>query len=170
MRQEARAVARASPRSKECMRERKEKSRSRDKRTKNVAPVVERVDRETVLPVIQEELVVFNERHLTGVVRAETHVESEEKTVDIPLHRDEVDVQREARNEVLAAPLEPWYEGDTLVLPVMEEVVVVQKQVVLKELVRITRKRSETIEQKRVTLRRQRVDVTREPAREDDGT
>ena len=55
-------------------------------------------------------------------------------------------------------------EGDTTVLPVVEEVVVVERRLVLKEEIRIRRLRSTERHQETVTLRTQDAVVTRTEA------
>jgi stress response protein YsnF len=54
-------------------------------------------------------------------------------------------------------------EGETIVVPVVEEVLVVERRLVLKEEVRIRRVRSTERHQERVTLRRQEAAVNRLP-------
>ena len=52
-------------------------------------------------------------------------------------------------------------EEDTLVIPLLEEVLVVEKRLLLKEEVRITKRRMETHRPQRVTLRREEAVVER---------
>jgi hypothetical protein len=47
------------------------------------------------------------------------------------------------------------YEGDTMVIPIFEEVLVVEKRLVLKEEIRVTRRRTSFRSPQRVTLRRE---------------
>lgn len=61
-----------------------------------------------------------------------------------------------------AAPVR--YEGDTMIIPLYEEVLVVSKQLVLVEEVRIRTQRSERHEPQPVTLRREEVSVERRGA------
>jgi stress response protein YsnF len=53
------------------------------------------------------------------------------------------------------------YEGETLVVPVLEEVLVVQKQLLLKEEIRITRHRKPVRMPQNVLLRSEQVTVER---------
>jgi stress response protein YsnF len=53
------------------------------------------------------------------------------------------------------------YEGDTLIIPVIEEVLVVEKKLLLKEEVHITKYVGETQQEKTVTLRSEEVSVER---------
>jgi stress response protein YsnF len=70
-----------------------------------------------------------------------------------------VDVQRVPMNQQVDALLEVRYEGDTLVIPVIEEVLVVEKRLMLKEEVRVTRRTVQTPIQQPVTVRKQEVIV-----------
>ena len=48
-------------------------------------------------------------------------------------------------------------EGDVLVIPVLEEVIVLQKRLMLKEEIRITKRSQQIIEPQAVTLRREEI-------------
>jgi stress response protein YsnF len=63
------------------------------------------------------------------------------------------------RDEEVQESRQPWYEDDTLVIPVYEERLVTEKRLVLTEVIRIRRKtKTEQIEV-RDTVRREVVDV-----------
>jgi len=71
---------------------------------------------------------------------------------DEALFSDDVTVERVAVNRLLDAPVETRQEGDTTVIPVMEEVLTIQKRLLLKEEVRITRKRTEVREPRKIRM------------------
>jgi hypothetical protein len=75
-----------------------------------------------------------------------------EVLVDESLFSEEVSVERVPVNRIVDTPAEIRQEGDTTVFPVMEEVITVQKRLLLKEEVRITRKRTELREPRRVIM------------------
>jgi uncharacterized protein (TIGR02271 family) len=114
-----------------------------------------------VIPVIEERLEVEKNRRETARVRVRKTVESEDKVVEDMLVEQAYDVQHVPVNRVIEGPVEPRYEGDTLVLPVVEEVLVVEKRLMLREEVRITRKRQEHRSPQTHTLRREKVQVDR---------
>jgi uncharacterized protein (TIGR02271 family) len=64
-------------------------------------------------------------------------------------------------NRVVDGPISVRSEEDTLVIPLLEEVLVVEKRLLLKEEVRITKRRVETHMPQRVTLRREEAVVER---------
>ena len=83
------------------------------------------------------------------------------EVVDLPLTREEVSVERVAVNRVVDGPVETRREGDTWIVPVLEEVLVVEKRLMLREEVRITTRRTEVAEPQTVTLRREEAVVER---------
>jgi uncharacterized protein (TIGR02271 family) len=118
----------------------------------------------TSLPVIEERLSVGKRTVDTGRgVRIDKQVHTRHEQVDMDLVRDELLVERVAVDEAVdpdALP-ETRTEGDTLVIPVLEEVLVVARQLRLKEEVRITRRRVAARAPQDVALRREEVTVTR---------
>jgi uncharacterized protein (TIGR02271 family) len=123
----------------------------------------------TVVPVIAEELAVGRRAVERGRVRVSKQVREREEVVDLPSVAEDVVVERVPVNRVVDAAPAPRQEGDTWVVPVMEEVVVVEKRLVLKEEVRITKRRTESHDPQRVTLRTENVKIDRISAGSDGG-
>lgn len=121
---------------------------------------------ETLLEV-EERLRVEKQVQETGRVRLTTRVETREETVDEPLLREAVEVERTPIGRYVDAPAEIRQEGDVTVVPVHEEVLVVEKRLLLKEEVRLVRRRTTAREPQEVTLRRQHVEVERLPPTDD---
>jgi uncharacterized protein (TIGR02271 family) len=95
-------------------------------------------------------------------VRIAKQVHEVQETVDLPLVQEQVQVERVRVDRFLAQPASLRYEGDTLVIPVMEEVLVVEKRLLLREEVRVTRARRASAHRETVRLRKEHVEVTRE--------
>jgi uncharacterized protein (TIGR02271 family) len=114
-----------------------------------------------VVPVIEETLDVHTTPVETGRIRLRKVVHEWEETVDPPLLHDEVVVERVPINRVVEGPVSVRSEEDTLVIPLLEEVLVVEKRLLLKEEIRITKRRVETHAPQRVTLRREEAVVER---------
>jgi uncharacterized protein (TIGR02271 family) len=112
-----------------------------------------------VLPVLQEVLDVHTSPVETGRVRIRKIVHEHEEVVDPPLLRDEVVIERVPINRAVEGPISARSEEDTLIIPVLEEVLVIEKRLLLKEEVRITTRRVETHVPQRVTLRREEATV-----------
>ncbi len=117
------------------------------------------------LPVVREEVEVGKRRLETARVRVRKLVDFQDRVVDVPLKREEVEVRRVAVNR----PVEPGQvpvareDGEVLIVPVLEEVLVIEKRLVLKEELHITRRQRESRAPQRVKLKSERVVVEREP-------
>jgi uncharacterized protein (TIGR02271 family) len=115
-----------------------------------------------VVPVIEEELQVGTREVESGVVRVRKTVSEENVVVDEPLRRETVEVERVPINQVINAPAVVREEGDTTIIPVMDEVLVVEKRLMLREEIRVTRRQTETHEPQTYTVRREEVTVERD--------
>ena len=116
---------------------------------------------QAVVPVVEERLLVGKREVETGRVVVRKRVVEEQKAFDQPLSREEVAVERVPIGRYVDAPAGNRQEGETLIVPVYEEVLVIEKRLMLKEEVRITRRVGEVLQTEEVTLRREVVDVER---------
>ncbi len=117
-----------------------------------------------VIKVLQEELQVGKRVVDTGKgVRVHKAVTERQEKVDVPLMHDELQIDRVAVGQIVNTPDLPVtrYEGDTLVVPIIEEVLVVQKQFLLKEEVRITKRKREEHTPQTVVLKSEQVTIER---------
>lgn len=117
-----------------------------------------------VVPVVEEHLHIDRRQVDTGRgVRIAKTVAEREEVVDVPLGHDEIEVVRVPVNRTLGLGEQAIarHEGDTLIVPVLEEVLVVEKRWHVKEEVRITTHRRETHSAQRVVLRSEAVAVER---------
>jgi uncharacterized protein (TIGR02271 family) len=89
-------------------------------------------------------------------------VEEHLETVDLPLQRETVEVKRVPLGEVVSQPSSTRQESDTLIIPVFEEVLVVEKRYRLVEEIHIRTQRTEHREVLQVTLRREKVTLERD--------
>lgn len=124
------------------------------------------------IPVRQEELQVSKERVDTGRgVRIEKTVREQPQLVDEVLQHDEVDVQRVPVDRIVAPEDAPAhrYEGDTLIVPVLEEVLVVEKRIRIKEELHISRRVHEERVRDTVVLRSEEVSIERFDERRHEG-
>jgi uncharacterized protein (TIGR02271 family) len=101
------------------------------------------------------------ERNRTRITK---QVHTEEETIDTPLQQERVQVERVPVERIIDSPVTSYYEGDTLVIPVMEEVLIIEKKLFLKEEVRVTKYVGKTAHQETVTLRKEAVTVERMPS------
>lgn len=114
------------------------------------------------LPVLEERLQVAIERFDAGAVRVRIVTEERVEGTEVELVSTEVRPTIVARGVEVAQKLEPYVDGEDLVVPVYEERTVVERRLFLKEEVRLTRVRSEQRERLDVPLRRERAVVERQ--------
>ena len=116
------------------------------------------------LTLVEERVTVGKQEVETGRVQVFTRVEEHQEKVREALRHDDVVVERVPVGRVVDSAPSPRQEGDRLVIPVVEEVLVVEKRLVLKEEIHIIRtSRIEQFEQD-VTLRAMHADVQRTTA------
>lgn len=113
------------------------------------------------LPLAKEELVVSRRKRERGRVRITKRIRAREALVEEPLRHDELDIERTTIQRAIEHIPEPRYEEDVLVIPVVEEVLVVHKQLMLKEEIRIRRRSVERPHRERVVLRSEEAVVER---------
>jgi len=125
---------------------------------------------EVRVPVIEEEATIGKRRVETGRVSVRTVPREREELVEETLESVEVDVERVViEREIDKAP-DVREEGDTLVIPVVEERLVIRKQLFLREEIHIHRRRTVSQYRQNVTLRSQEVVVDRQDAAARDRT
>jgi uncharacterized protein (TIGR02271 family) len=114
------------------------------------------------IPLIEEQLIAGKRRVETGRVRVRTVVEEEERIVREQLARDHVEVERVPLDvEVDEVPPVREEDGVTIV-PVVREVLVVSKKLILTEEVRLRRVTTFEESAQPVILRTQRALVERD--------
>ncbi|HEY0656982.1 MAG TPA: YsnF/AvaK domain-containing protein, partial [Pyrinomonadaceae bacterium] len=118
-------------------------------------------DSATIIPVIQEEIVVDKYIVEKGKVRVSKRISQHEEIIDEPLFHEEVKVERVPVNKIIDASPSVRQEGDTLIIPIVEEQVFVQKRLVLVEELRVRKEVIETHQPLKVTLLKEQVEVNR---------
>jgi len=115
-----------------------------------------------VIPVIHEEIEVSKRKVETGAgVRINKSAHEEERTVDLPLVEERVEVERVPIDKAVDGPVAVRHVGDTIIVPVVEEVLVVQKQLRLVEELHIRKTRTEKHAPQTVVLRKEEATVER---------
>lgn len=117
------------------------------------------------IPLVEEELRVEKMTLDTATVTVEIETQEEMAHVLDQLSRHEVDISRLPVSREVDAPEAPRREGDVLIIPIMEEVLVVRKQLRVTEELRIALRLTEVPIEQSVPLRKQSVRVQRSPAR-----
>lgn len=112
-----------------------------------------------VVPLIEERARIDRKRVQTGTVRVVTRTTEREEFISEPLVREEMDVQRVPVNQPVDHPPSIRHEGERIIVPVVEEVLVVEKRLVVREEIHLVPRRTTETYEQRVTLRRQEADV-----------
>lgn len=115
-----------------------------------------------ILPLVEEELTVSKRTVETGKVRVRTETQWRTGHARADLFRDHVEVERVAIGREVDQVPPVREDGDTVIVPVVEEVLVVEKRLMLKEEVRLKRVRSVEHVDEAVRLRAMQAFVERE--------
>lgn len=118
-------------------------------------------DMERRLPVIEEELVAGTRQVKTGSVRVQKHVSKQTRQIDTPLLRETVEVRRVEVNRVVESPPPVRREGETIIVPVVEEELIVTKRLVVKEEIHLIKRRTHDKTTQEVVLNRETAEVQR---------
>jgi uncharacterized protein (TIGR02271 family) len=116
---------------------------------------------ETSIPLVQEKLTVAKRSVETGRVRIRTVVDEKLVRVSEQLERDDVTIERVTVNREVTEVPAVREENGVLIIPVLEEVVVVEKRLLLKEELHVHRnRRSEPVDEA-VRLKSMRAEAER---------
>ena len=115
-----------------------------------------------VIPLVEERVSATKREVETGRVRVRTRVEERQETVRADLARESVEIQRVPMNVEVSDMPAVRQEGGTTIVPVVEEVLVVEKKLMLVEEVHLRRTRSIEEHTQPVTLAAQRAEIERE--------
>ena len=113
------------------------------------------------LGLLAEELVVGKENVETGRLRISKHTRTREAVVDEVLLHERADVETIPIGRQISEVPPIRQEGDTTIIPIVEEVLHTERRLFLKEEVRITRRRISEQFQDHVTLRYQEAVISR---------
>jgi stress response protein YsnF len=117
---------------------------------------------EEIIPLVEENATISKRQAVTGHVRVQTVTDAIEEVAQANVQRETVEVTRVPVDKIVETAPGIRTEGDVTIVPVVEEVLVVEKRLVLKEELHIRRRiETETVEVP-VTLRKQRAIVERE--------
>jgi uncharacterized protein (TIGR02271 family) len=120
-----------------------------------------------VIPVIEETLTVDKITLTTGTVKVTKLIEDREVAITEMFAQDDVEVERVRVDREVDGPVAVRYDGDTIIIPLLEEVVVVEKRLRLREEVHIRRRRTSRTIDTPITLRHEDVRVERVDANSD---
>jgi uncharacterized protein (TIGR02271 family) len=116
---------------------------------------------DTVLPLYAEDVSVTRRKVERGAVRLRVQTETREHVVDENLTLERVEIERIAIGRPVDAAPPVRVEGDTIVISVVEEIVVVERRLVLKEEIRLQRVQTTERHREKVILREQEATIER---------
>ena len=117
-----------------------------------------------VIPLYADELSINRREVERGGVRVSVPTNTREHVVDEPLTNTRVEVKRIPIGRIVEAAPPVRTEGDTIIIPVMEETIVVERRLILKEEIILRRIYTAGRHRERVSLREQEAVIERQPA------
>ena len=114
---------------------------------------------EVVIPIVEERLIPDKRAVELGELRIHKHVDEVEEAVRQAVTRDDLIVERVQIDRPLDAPVESRQEGEWTVFPIMREVLVVKKQLILVEEVRVRTQRVTEEQEVRELTRHERLEL-----------
>ena len=114
------------------------------------------------IPLVEERLSVAKRQVESGRVRVHVTVEEREEVVTEQLLRDELQIERVPRNVRLTEIPHVRLEGNMTIVPVVEEVLVVEKALMLVEEIHICRRSVPEEAQIPVSIRSERARIERD--------
>lgn len=121
------------------------------------------------IPLHEEQARVARRSVERGRLRIDKVVSERKALVDELLAQEDVEVERVAVGRAVAAPPPAREEGDVLVIPLLEEALVVERRLILREEIRVRRIRSTVRHREEIPLRTEEARVTRIPAGQGSG-
>ena len=132
-----------------------------EQRMNNEEPLLEIKDErgELIIPLIAEEMSVSVKKVETGGIRVHKIVRESTEIIDEPIIREHLDIERVEINQFVETAPAIRYEGEVMIVPVLEEVVVTQKRLLLREEIRLVKRREEISNPQQITLRREEINL-----------
>ena len=124
-------------------------------------------DQPTTIPIAEDEFSVHVEKKVSGWVRVTTQTHTLTETAAADLRHEDVQIKRVPVGIEVRQVSDIRVEGDTTIVPVFEEILVIEKRLVLKEEIHITRSASIERAEIPVALRKQEAIVEREKPTEE---
>jgi uncharacterized protein (TIGR02271 family) len=118
-------------------------------------------ERPIVVPVVEEQFRVRKRVIEKSRVRVSTSIDERVQVVETPLMSEHVTVERVEINKVVDEAPEVRSEGDVTIIPVFEEVLVVEKRLLLREEIHLHWDRTEEVHREEAPLRRETVHIER---------
>jgi uncharacterized protein (TIGR02271 family) len=116
----------------------------------------------SLIPVMQEEVNIGKKIIEKGRVKISKVVKEESEVLNLPTISEQVHIRRIPVNKIIEnTPESVRYEGNTMIISVLQEVTVVEKKLLLVEEIHLTKTSVSSEETKEITLRREEINIER---------
>jgi uncharacterized protein (TIGR02271 family) len=114
------------------------------------------------IPILEEEVSVTKKVIETARVNLSKTINESIESYEIPLSEEEIVVKRIPKNQLVdTMPAASRYEGDVMIIPVLKEVAVIEKRIMLIEEIHVSKLKTEKKESHDVVIRKEEVNITR---------
>jgi uncharacterized protein (TIGR02271 family) len=113
------------------------------------------------IPLVEERVFVTKREVETGRLRIQVSVEERQESVPVDLSHEEIEIERIPVNKAVTQLPSVRLEGSTTIIPVVEEVVVVEKRLVVVEEIHVRRKSAMETRHIPVTLKSEQIHIDR---------
>ena len=111
------------------------------------------------LNILHERINIDKETVVSGKVVIHKDVHEENETITVPVSHEEVEIKKVAINKYVDTPPAVRYDGDTTIIPVIKEVLIVEKKLLLVEEVYVTKHVVTETSEHTVPIRKEEVSV-----------
>jgi len=111
------------------------------------------------LNVLQEQVNIDKKIVESGKVVIHKKVHKEDKDVEVPVSHEEVEIKKVTINKYVTEAPDVRYEGNTTIIPVIKEVAVIEKKLLLVEEIHVIKHVVEKTEEHIVPLRKEEIQV-----------
>ena len=118
-------------------------------------------ENDVVIPIVHEEVRADTTPVVTGGVRVTKHVQAHDEAVQQEIQKSRVVVKRVKTNRAVDGPQPVRREGGTLIVPVVSQVLRIEKQWVVTEEIHITELQETETVQNKITLNREEPEIER---------
>ncbi|GAB3544372.1 YsnF/AvaK domain-containing protein [Spirosoma fluminis] len=116
---------------------------------------------QVITPVFEEQVHIDKRIVETGQVTIVKKVHEKQQAIEVPVVHENVRVERVPINQYVDSAPPVRQEGETMIIPVIQEVLITEKRLLLVEEVHVTRERTEERDIRQVTLRQEEVHIER---------
>lgn len=113
------------------------------------------------IPLVEERLSIGKRQVEAGRLRVRVSVDQREEQIPVELAQDEIEIERVPKNVALSELPSVRLEGNTTIIPVVEEVVVVEKRLLLVEEIHVRRRTATSTQEVSMTVRSEQASMER---------